>query len=323
MRWYVNDVSLQGQFADLPAFEGILRGLIGARARIERLSRDLRTTRTLTERFVSTGMTIREAMGTSRDRDLRRAVLVWLDRTGPYVEDDRQEEADDYFEYADLDITDSGLGEAARRIKAGAQALTFSFEGGTIQFAISPLLVDHGLAEARLGICGVENVWTVDDLTKSAVNEGPPITSWRKLVDAARERFPRLVIPDSVHQNAALAREPFEAIIRDRALTLFGYLNAYMAGRGPDGAEGPAAREVVERFFVGDRALFTAESATNQKDFKTELTFPDPDDSDRVIFAHWHGKISHRFFRMHFEWPVPAGGKKLKIVYLGPKLTKG
>lgn len=323
MRWYINDVSLQGQFADIAAFEGILRGLIGVRIRVERLSRDLRSTRTLAERFVSTGITIREAMRASRDRDLRRAVLNWVDRTGPYVEDDRLGEADDYFEFASLDITDSGLGEAARRIKAGDSASTYSFEGGAIQFAISPLLVDHGLLEARLGVYSVENVWTIDDLAKSAINEGPPITSWRMLTEAARQRFPQLIIPDSIHQNAALAREPFEATIRDRALDLFGHLNAYMAGRGPDGAEGPAAREVIAKFFAGERALFSGESATNQKDFKADLTFPDPEDRDRVIFAHWHGKISRRFFRMHFEWPVPADARKLKIVYLGPKITKG
>lgn len=323
MRWYINDMSLQGQFADIPAFEGILRGLIGVRVRVERLSRDLRSTRTLADRFVSTGVTIRDAMRASRDSDLRRAVLNWVDRTGPYVEDDRLAETDDYFEYASLDITDSGLGEATRRIKAGDRAQTFSFEGGTVRFAISPLAVDHGLLEARLGVYNVENVWTVNELANSAIAEGPPITSWRTLVDAARPRFPHLVIPDSVYRNAALAREPFEATIRDRALDLFGHLNAYMAGRGPDGAEGPAAREMIEKFFVGDRALFTGESETNQKDFKADLTFPDPDDPDRVIFAHWHGKISRRFFRLHFEWPVPADTKKLKIVYLGPKITKG
>ena len=119
MRWYINDVSLQGQFADILAFEGILRGLIGVRIRVERLRRDLRSTRTLAERFVSTGITIRDAMRASRDRELQRAVLNWVDRTGPYVEDDRLAEVDDYFEYASLDITDSGLGEAARRVKAG------------------------------------------------------------------------------------------------------------------------------------------------------------------------------------------------------------
>jgi hypothetical protein len=38
--------------------------------------------------------------------------------------------------------------------------------------------------------------------------------------------------------------------------------------------------------------------------------------------AHWHGKISHRFFRLHFEWPLEKDRKKLEIFYLGPKVTK-
>ena len=71
-----------------------------------------------------------------------------------------------------------------------------------------------------------------------------------------------------------------------------------------------------------DRALFSGESAGNQDTFRAQMTFPDPDDADKNIFAHWHGKISHRFFRLHFEWPVPAKEKHMKILYLGPKITK-
>ena len=50
--------------------------------------------------------------------------------------------------------------------------------------------------------------------------------------------------------------------------------------------------------------------------------FADPEIEGREIFAHWHGKIKHRYFRMHFEWPVPRQATLLKVLYLGPKLTK-
>jgi hypothetical protein len=323
VRWYVNDVSLQGQFPERLIFECLLREIMSARARIDALRRDLHTTRSFPERFVTAGNTLREMLRTSRDRDLRASVFIWLDRTGPYVEDDRQSEENDYFEHADLDITESGLGEAARRVKAGEQVSTFSFEGGEIEFARSPLLVDHGLAEARLGNYSIDNVWTVNDLERIAVQARPPVSSWRMLIETARQRFPRLIIPNSIYEHPALAREPFEAVIRDRVLALLGFLDAYMAGRGPDGSEGAESRSIVDRFFVGERALFSGESNSNQRDFRVALTFPDPEDPALVIFAHWHGKISHRFFRMHFEWPVPAKAEKLKVVYLGPKLTKG
>ncbi len=98
-------------------------------------------------------------------------------------------------------------------------------------------------------------------------------------------------------------------------------LNDYVAGRTEDGVEGPAAREIVETYFIGDRALFTGESATNQRVFAKDMTFRQASGGD--YFAHWHGKIGHRFFRMHFEWPLEKHRKKLEIFYLGPKITKG
>jgi hypothetical protein len=83
--------------------------------------------------------------------DFRRAVLSWLDRQGPFTKDGRLPEDDDYFEYSEVDVTDTGLGEAARRTKAQEQVATFSFVGGRMPFDFTPLLVDHGLDGDRLG----------------------------------------------------------------------------------------------------------------------------------------------------------------------------
>jgi hypothetical protein len=93
--------------------------------------------------------------------------------------------------------------------------------GGQVSFAVSPLLVDHGLREDRLGVVAVPNVWTVQDLLVVAAND-PPIRTWRELVEAARQRFPRLLIPDSVHEHKMLAREPYSDVIGKQALTLLG-----------------------------------------------------------------------------------------------------
>lgn len=323
MRWYINDLSLQGQFTARCSFESVLRELVSARARIEMLRNGLRTTRTLRARLVSPdGEDVRGVLLRSNDVDLRRAVLSWFDRTGPFIEDDRTDEQDDYFEHSAQDVTDTGLGEAARRIKRGEHASTFSFCGGNIDFERSPLLVLHGISEARLGTYGVSNLWHVASLTDSAISATPPATTWKSLVKSAGERFPRLMIGNEVYENAVLAKEPFDGVIRDRAFELMRFLNRYMEGLDEHGVEGAQAQEVIENFFRGDRALFSGESSTNRRAFVNELTFPDPEDRANSIFAHWHGKISHRHFRMHFEWPVPTGARRLKIVYLGPKLTK-
>ncbi|MBB3952635.1 hypothetical protein [Aureimonas jatrophae] len=319
MRWYVNDASLQGQYGDPSVFEQTLRELLSARTRVSAIKKDLRSTRALQNATASPGLTVRQILQRVRDRDLRSAFHSWLDRTGPFVEDDRLDEQDDYFEFEGVDVTSTGLGEAARRTKNGEDCATFSFPGGPRDFARGPLAIDHGLSEDRLGGYAVHNLWRVDRLIDHALSCGPGIRSWSELVDHARTKYRYLDIL-GLHEHDLLAREPFEASIRDRSLALMGLLDAYMAGRRKDGSEGPGARSVIETHFTGERALFTGESATNERLFEAEMTFTRADGVK--CFAPWHGKISHRFFRLHFEWPVPPQTTRLTVFYLGPKITK-
>lgn len=319
MRWYLNDASLQAQFADLVQFERILRELLGARSHVPAIRQNLRSTRSLQDAMVGPGVSVRQFLQRCRDKELRSATFTWLDRTGPFVEDDRIDEQDDYFEYADREVTQTGLGEAARRTKAGEDCAAYSFEGGPANFAVDPLAVDHGLPEERYGRYPVRNHWRADRLVESALAIGPAITSWQGLVGVARARFRYLEIAD-LHENSMLAREPFEASIRDRTFALMGMLDEYMAGRGEDGVEGPRSRAIIDAHFTGERAHFTGESSTNEQKFRQEMTFKTSD--RREIFAPWHGKISHRYFRMHFEWPLSPDRRKLAVLYLGPKITK-
>lgn len=319
MRWYLNDASLQSQFVDLARFERTLRDLLGARSRIPAIAQNLHTTRSLRQAMAGPGVSVRQFLHACRDKDLRTAAFTWLDRTGPFVDDDRMDEEDDYFEYADAEVTETGLGEAARRIKSGEDCAAYSFEGGATDYAVDPLEIDHGLPEERYGRYTVRNHWRPQGLVDHALASGPPIASWQALVEGARARFRHLEITD-LHANAMLAREPFEASVRDRALALMGMLDEYMAGRGDDGVEGPRSKAVIDAHFKGERAYFTGESATNEQKFRRELTFVAP--GGREMFAPWHGKISHRFFRMHFEWPLPPERRTLAILCLGPKITK-
>ena len=319
MRWYLNDASLQAQFYELGGFEGTLRELLGARSRIPAIKQSLHTTRSLQEAMASPGVSVRQFLQACRDKDLRTAAFTWFDRTGPFVDDNRMDEMDDYFEYADTEVTATGLGEAARRIKSGEDCAAYSFEGGETNYAVDPLEVHHGLPEERYGQYAVRNHWRPESLVDHALANGPPVVSWQALTGDARARFRYLEISD-LHVNAMLAREPFEASIRDRALALMGMLDEYMAGRGEDGTEGPRSKAIIDAYFKGERAYFTGESSTNEQKFRRELTFEGP--GERKIFAPWHGKIGHRFFRMHFEWPLPPERRKLAILYLGPKITK-
>ncbi len=319
MRWYVNDASLQAQYVESAQFERTIRDLLSARSRVSELRHNLRSTRSLQDAFAAPGLTVRQFLQRCKNRDLRTAAFTWLDRTGPFVDDDRLSEQDDYFECGDTEITATGLGEAARRTKAGEDCVAYSFEGGPKNFAIDPLCIDHGLPEERYGRYEVRNLWSANKLVEHALASGPAITSWKALVELARARYRHLEVAD-LHKHGMLAREPFESSVRDRSLALMRMLDDYMAGRSSDGTEGPAARAVIDTYFKGDRALFSGESVSNERSFRREMTFIGPD--HQGVFAPWHGKISHRYFRMHFEWPIHPERKKLAILYLGPKITK-
>lgn len=323
MRWYINDISLQGQFEDPSQFMQILDELMALRFRFEALRTRMYVAEKFSTALIQHGVSVRQLLQQPSYQAKRGLILRWLANSGPFIENERTPEGDDYFDCEGLDVTHGGLGECARRTKIGETVSSYSFSGGMRDFSKSPLTIYHGLPEDRLGAYQVCNLWTPRDLEQTLVNSLPPPGNWRELIETARLCFPKLWLPDALHLCQALAREPFDSIISDRTLALLKQLNRYMEGRRPDGSETDISRNIIEEHFTGDRAAFSGESATNRERFKRELTFPDPSAADCAIFAHWHGKISHRYFRLHFEWPVPPGAEKLKVLYLGPKLTKG
>lgn len=320
MRIYLNEASVQGQFQDETEFRRLLELLMAARARSPALA-GMRTTPKLADQPVSHERNVRQVVQGWRGSPTAGALLAWVGRNGPFIETDRLNEDEDLFHCLSVEVTDGGLGEAARRIKSGESAWSVSFQGGAPDFACSPLSVIHGFEDEPLGQYPVENFWDMEAAIARALMEQGPATNWQAMVEEARQRFPKLLLPNSLYEDSRLSREPFDAIIRDRFYALLECLNAYMCGRDDAGNEGPGSAEILQSHFQGERALFSPESATNKRDFRREMTFPDPE-SGPEIFAHYHGKISHRIFRLHFDWPVPSSAPKLKVLYLGPKLTK-
>jgi hypothetical protein len=325
MRLYINDASLQGQFHTIVEFEQILRGLVDLR-KLKCVRSNIFVTRTFSYQRVTEHYTLAHAVQIMADRDLRVRVLQWVNGNGPFLDDDRLAEQDDFFECLGIDVTDQGLGEAARRKARGLLAGAWSFVGGATDFAQNPLEVAHGIVGARIGAYEIPNVWTPQALLTLLINALAEPTSWAELTDLLRLRFPRLLIGDAFYDNAQLQAEPYSAVIADRAQELCRHLDEYMASRNKDGSDTDHTAEMMRTLFssaAGADPLFSGESSTNQASFKREMTFKDPASAREEIFAHWHGKIRHRVFRIHFEWPVPRTSRQLKVLYLGPKLTKG
>lgn len=320
MRWFVNEASLQGQFHSVDEFEKSIRILLDLPA-----SNQLYLTRSFGVSQATPTSSVAALVCNFPNRELRVRILQWVSKRGPFVDDDRTAEPNDYFECSGVDVTDQGLGEATRRQMAGLEVGAWSFRGGTIDFSVDPLIVQHGLPEDRYGEYPIKNVWSAEDLVHASRNSLPEPKSWDELAEVLKEKYERLLIGDSFCKNERIASEPYESSIADRVLELCRILDEYMRLRSATGEETEQSQQLHRDFFTrssGGDPPFTPESDANILAFRDQLSFTDPENGALKILAHWHGKIKHRFFRMHFEWPAPKHSRRLKVLYLGPKITK-
>jgi len=318
MRWYLNDLSIRGQYASPAAFLNEVGELMRLRRQVQALKDHLFCSRTLYSQPVTRNADFRMAVQSGSDRNLTRLVLEWITRSGPFLEEDRQPNENDYFECDGTDVTDTGLGEAARRLVANEVATSFSFGGGGFDY--KPINICHGLSEAPIGEVFVPNVWDIAALRSQATAAIPEPANWQQMLERAQLRFDRLTLPRT--SIAPLAREPFSAYVVERIFVLLGILQELSASRNSDGSFSARNHELIAQHFAGEKALFTDESVTNKRKFREQLTFGDSENPGTKVFCPWHGKINTPLYRIHFEWPTDARAN-VRIFYIGPKITKG
>lgn len=317
-RWFVNELSVTAEYEQANFIEDV-GAVIARRQRSPDVRRSLLTSRSFLQWTPRTGVTLMSFIQAATGSQ-RKAILSWLASSGPFLDDERTEEEDDYFEYCGQDVTNCGLGEAARRIRRNVQAGSWSFPNGGDAFRAAAVNVVHGFSEEPFGEYEVPNLQSLDELERQIVLQSPLPASWEELFRVCAERYPKLRLGTGV--GVGLRGETFYPYVAERTVELLGVLQRYMDDRQPNGSEGDVAKAIKAAHFVGEKAWFTDESSSNKNDFAAEMTFRDPVDESRKIFASWHGKIKTPQFRIHFEWPVPAGQEVLKVCYIGPKLTK-
>jgi hypothetical protein len=201
----------------------VLGPLIALRVRNPLVRERLYCSRELYNRPVTANGTFRQAVCSLADRNFKQLVLSWLTQRGPFWDDERQSTSDDYFEYQGEDVTNQGLGEAARRQLAGINAWTFSFTGSRFGFMASLLCVQHGLAEAPLGFAEVGNHWTVPDLEQASQSARPEPRTWGEVITEAQMRFGGLKFANTIED--ILQRQPFNKCVADSIFDLLKVLN--------------------------------------------------------------------------------------------------
>jgi hypothetical protein len=172
-------------------------------------------------------------------KDFRQLILQWITKQGPFVDDDRQQVDDDLFAFAGHDVTDQGLGEAARRRSVGQETGAFSFVGAPVDCGGNPLTVQHGLEGDRY--INITNIIEAALLERAVLEGLPPPRSWTEFLDHCRDKYDRLLISSEILYK--LRSEPFSPYVCERASALLSVLQEYMTARLPNGERSARCHE--------------------------------------------------------------------------------
>ena len=313
MEWHFNELSLTAELAQPGAFRAALEPVLRLRA-LPKLQGRIYCSRGLFHWFISPEVRVQQVISGCSDKGFRTQMLSWLANGGPFWDDSRTGHQDDYFQFEGDDVTDRGLGEVARRALIQIEASAFSLPG--VRFDRSPLSIQHGLDEDPYGQIEIQNVWELDGISEE---ESPHPQSWQALLDDVKGRLNLLTFSPDI--AAQLRPSPFDRLICERFILLLEVLQVIAEETNNDSSLTPKGMDVYRRHFVGRHPYFTDESTSNKRDFRNELTFPDPLDHEKELFCPWHGKVNQGPSRIHFEWPRPSGQRQIKVVYMGRKIT--
>ncbi len=301
-------------------FRDAIEGFFRVRAHFPLLGRSVWCGRALPGTTLGDGQSIRDGARAMRP-DIRVAFLRWVTSQGPFLDEVREHLDEDLFFFGSDEVTDYGLGEAARQHLQGRLAGVLSLAaspGGT--FGRSPLCVTQGFPSEPINTIDLLNSFDPTHAAEVVARSLPEPTRWQDLLGQCRDRFPGLVI--SPHCDAVLARFPFEANVARRTVELLGVLQRLVdeIDRGT-GKLSAAGTELIQLHFVGDKAWFSDAGNDEKVDFLDEMTFPNPAGGDPIT-CFWHGKVKTPQYRIHFQWPMPAPYEKLFVAYIGPKISK-
>jgi len=287
MEWHINDLSLRGQFETPVAFRTSLEPILRLRHKRPDLRSRIFCSRSLCLRLVTPSSNLQQTIIAIGDPVFRRLALQWFANAGPFWDESRAPTTDDYFNFEGEDVTDQGLGEAARRRLVQMPAHSFSFlDPPANRFLLASLAVQHGLPEDPLGRIDVPNDWSTDAV--EALAEVRP-SSWVEMLEQCRTALGLLIFSDDIVNQ--LRSYPFHDGVAGRINDLLKILQALALQTREDSSFTEEGLRLYQMHFVGEKASFTDESDANKRDFKSEMTFRDPTGPIERLFCPWHGKV--------------------------------
>ena len=310
----LNDLSLHGQFPNVPAFQDAINRIMAMRKIAGEFNRKLYAHRNITNSRVSPALSLFEALQ-SLPIDTKRALMPWLTQRGPFWEDIAEHSPNHWLECGDEIVTDTAVGEAAYCATLGIDRRLVSFAPSNWEY--DP--IDVTIRDGEAIDVAVPNYWQPDQLAVACAYTRAKPKLWSEVGDSAIIRFQNLTF--SVDCFEPLNGQPFDPGAADRILSRLYVLNQLMGAVYNAGQRAPAGHRIYQDHFTGERAWFSDSSDTEKSAFRNQMTFPHPERPGEYIFCPWHGKINNPPFRIHFYWPERPGSP-LYIVYVGLKITR-
>lgn len=324
VEFFVNDLSVDGQFHDLTSFREAVARVMMIRQRIRQHGYSLFCHRGLSSARVTPEMPMQQAVNSMPEGE-RRAWIGWLTRQGPYWEDARLHDGSDYLhvEEEDVFVTDHALGEAAVGISRGLSREVVSVQPSS--WLRDPINVRWVRDDDTFSVMPVSNHWELASVEQTLEANPRPVASWADVAARSAERCTRLTFGDDAF--APLRGHPFVPGAAKRIQVLLNTLDRLKGCFADDGARTAEGHQLYKDFFTGRKgdggkgALFKDSSQSEKQTFKEKLTFPHPEHKKMTLFCPWHGSVQTPQLRIHFSWPITAA-EPLYVVYVGPKITK-
>jgi hypothetical protein len=317
----INDLSLQGQFQDLTTFKGAIERILAIRKIARRFGRSLHCHRALAYAQVTSTMTMPQAVQ-ALAIDERRALMQWLTQYGPFWEDTRNHQPDDWFDWNDSIVTDTAVGEAAWCCLNGMERNLVSFSPSDWQFSPIPVsqMTEAGIKEK----VDILNFWDVANVEAVLQTAPVPLASWEQLAQVVSARCNQLFFTEDAFTH--LVGHPFAYSAAQRLIFILDTLNRFKTCFDDEGQRTIEGHQIYRDFFTGKKgdggrgALFSDSSEDEKVRFEAKLTFRHPNDHGKSLFCPWHGKVQTPQLRVHFSSPICAD-EPLYVVYVGPKIT--
>lgn len=312
VEFLLNELSIEDQFKTREAFDAALEVVMRMRACAQRHGRAIRVAAALPSRRAADGKLFRDLVR-GLPTNQRRAVLGWVEKDGPFLEDNPLTRPSDPVTHKGGDVSGSSLAEAAYRRHMDDAVAVAGFAPSSYDH--SPLLV--GVGPQSQTEVALENFWSRETLEGFLLKLAPAVRSWDDFDVAIRRDFSSLRFStDCVARN-----HPFNPGVADRIRKLLDMLSRMKDAILPDGTYGDTWNNQWTEWFKGGE-LFSDSSDAEKVEFKSELTFPHPDRDGEKFMCSWHGKVNSPKVRVHFSYPIKRN-EPTYVVYIGLKLTKG